>query len=1160
MKNKSKILMMIVVIALQIPIVISTPSVKAQPKQVVCAPIADDHISNIERLTECSFGYSIAYNKADWTPWLSLNNYGERPTNVILRQLSLQNVQGKLTPSVHIAIWGNPQHLDVEAWLVQNLAWRLASPSKLDTASHRAIAGYASVELYEPNTSSLSSWSTLFTYGDFIYQVRYDGKSDEKDKSVYYSVLDSWQSEPISESRTWKPNIPSSPPVKTPNTSTCCGFTDQYYNPFPCDTPTGECTWYAQYRWTNTGPQPRPHALYPGVYGNAYLWYPQAISAGYSVGTSPANDAIAILQPYVQGAYGNGHVAYVTSISGNNFNVDQMNWGACYNTHTFSVDGSPNPTSGYPNVSFIYGTGGSNATPTPTQPAGNPPNPPVLDSPGDWAVSHDGNAPNLCWHDGGGASEYYVQVTGAVNATRDWNSSTCWTPTDLNGRSYGYAWQVKARNSYGESGWSSQWHFNIACDPDDSHIALYDQTNYQENGRCVVLGTGDYPNPGYLGAVGNDNTKSIRVGNQVQATLYQDDNYGGSSQTFTSSNPDLSGSSVGYGTSSVRVQVRQAQATNTPTSNVVSLDYVNTADGNGNITTVFNAGDVIQERIGFTNRDSQAHDVTFSWDVYDSNYNKINALSDDGYTTSILAGQGGYIYFPPTIPSTLPGGDYDFAGQLEVNGSYQNADIHFTVNNAGNYPPAPPSNVGISSATQNSITLTWSDNSNNEDGFKIYRWNGSSYVYLNSVGANTTSYYDSGLSCGTDYFYGVSAYNSYGESTQFYGDGYTSNCSQATATPSSSVTLDRILTTDANWNAKTTFYPGDVLGLAIYGSNNTSSDASITLSWNVYDPNGVFVNEFSNQNYAATVSPGSWGWAIQPTISSSAVGGTYTFNAVMAYNGSTSQLTTQFVIAGAATPTPLSQATSTPDNCGHFNDVPTNYPFYQYIHDLACAGVVNGTGNGNFSPDATATRDQFSKMVVLGFGLPIRTPVSGASFSDVPRTYWAWPYIETAYAYHVVNGIGNGVFAPQMTLSRSQIVAMVVRARGWTLQNPSNPDFSDVPTSYWAYSYIETAYIHGAINGAGGGLFLPDMLVPRSQLAKILYNGIHLPLDGQHPNMPMPPTPIKLHPSPKPDGSRMSQPTPTAIHQGSDKPMTVPQQEQGKPTLRPVIVLRKHSG
>ncbi len=93
-------------------------------------------------------------------------------------------------------------------------------------------------------------------------------------------------------------------------------------------------------------------------------------------------------------------------------------------------------------------------------------------------------------------------------------------------------------------------------DPGADQVVLYANTNY--GGNCVTLGVGEYPNPGYLGSVGNDNTESIKVGGNVQAVLCEHDNYQGRCETFTGNDPNLSDNTIGANVvSSVKVQNRQ---------------------------------------------------------------------------------------------------------------------------------------------------------------------------------------------------------------------------------------------------------------------------------------------------------------------------------------------------------------------------------------------------------------------------------------------------------------------------------------------------------------------------------------------------------------------------------------------------------------------------
>jgi hypothetical protein len=79
-------------------------------------------------------------------------------------------------------------------------------------------------------------------------------------------------------------------------------------------------------------------------------------------------------------------------------------------------------------------------------------------------------------------------------------------------------------------------------------------------------------------------------------------------------------------------------------------------------------------------------------------------------------------------------------------------------------PPAAPGDLDAD-PHKYTVDLTWTDNSNNEDGFKIYRGDSPlTLTLIDTVGADTTFFQDSGLTRKTIYYYKVCAYNAYGES------------------------------------------------------------------------------------------------------------------------------------------------------------------------------------------------------------------------------------------------------------------------------------------------------------------------------------------------------------------------------------------------------------
>jgi len=83
----------------------------------------------------------------------------------------------------------------------------------------------------------------------------------------------------------------------------------------------------------------------------------------------------------------------------------------------------------------------------------------------------------------------------------------------------------------------------------------------------------------------------------------------------------------------------------------------------------------------------------------------------------------------------------------------------------GNVAPYAPSDLAAAATSSSQIDLTWTDNSVNESGFRIQRSaDGTNWSDLTTVGADVTSYPDTGLSATTTYYYRVDANNAYGNS------------------------------------------------------------------------------------------------------------------------------------------------------------------------------------------------------------------------------------------------------------------------------------------------------------------------------------------------------------------------------------------------------------
>ncbi|MBT7310526.1 tandem-95 repeat protein, partial [bacterium] len=80
-------------------------------------------------------------------------------------------------------------------------------------------------------------------------------------------------------------------------------------------------------------------------------------------------------------------------------------------------------------------------------------------------------------------------------------------------------------------------------------------------------------------------------------------------------------------------------------------------------------------------------------------------------------------------------------------------------------PPTQPTNLNLAPVSNSQINLGWTDNSDDEDGFRIYRGTSAGDMpLLAEVTTDVVAYSDTGLSPHTQYFYKVSSFNVYGES------------------------------------------------------------------------------------------------------------------------------------------------------------------------------------------------------------------------------------------------------------------------------------------------------------------------------------------------------------------------------------------------------------
>jgi len=166
-----------------------------------------------------------------------------------------------------------------------------------------------------------------------------------------------------------------------------------------------------------------------------------------------------------------------------------------------------------------------------------------------------------------------------------------------------------------------------------------------------------------------------------------------------------------------------------------------------------------------------------------------------------------------------------------------------------------------------------------------------------------------------------------------------------------------------------------------------------------------------------------------------------------------------------------------------FSDVSASNYYYEAVKWAQEKGITGGIGNGLFGPNQPCTRAQIVTFLWRAAGSP--EPKAMSSFADVSMD----AYYAKAVAWAVENGIttgtGDGKFSPDATCTRAQSVTFLFRAIGKLVD--SKAEFSDVLTDSYYANAVAWAVENGVTNGIGDGLFGPDNSCTRAQIVTFLY-------------------------------------------------------------------------
>lgn len=142
-----------------------------------------------------------------------------------------------------------------------------------------------------------------------------------------------------------------------------------------------------------------------------------------------------------------------------------------------------------------------------------------------------------------------------------------------------------------------------------------------------------------------------------------------------------------------------------------------------------------------------------------------------------------------------------------------------------------------------------------------------------------------------------------------------------------------------------------------------------------------------------------------------------------------------------------------------------------------------------FQPGGSLTRAMF--VTILGRMAGAEEESGESGFADVPAGRWYSAYVAWAAGEGIVDGTGNGCFSPNSPVTREQMATMIARyvdSAGLTLPETGDPaaPFTDRnAVSDWAEAGVELMRQTGILAGYEDGTFQPQRTANRAEAATI---------------------------------------------------------------------------
>lgn len=266
-------------------------------------------------------------------------------------------------------------------------------------------------------------------------------------------------------------------------------------------------------------------------------------------------------------------------------------------------------------------------------------------------------------------------------------------------------------------------------------------------------------------------------------------------------------------------------------------------------------------------------------------------------------------------------------------------------------------------------------------------------------------------------------------------------------------------------------------------NDNIRKDVAETLSGNTYLDYTAVKNAF-DPALAAAILANSVGGGIGGGFGGSGGGGGGGSSSTAISGGSSN-------IGSVAMATP--QGSVSGNNTGNKNVSFTDLSGFDWaseaIYALAEKGIINGKAENSYAPADLITRAELTKLVVTLYNL--KSAETESNFNDVDKAAWYYSYINAGVKNGIINGTGEGLFSPDMNVTREMAAAIIFRAAqksGKVFEKIKN-EFGD-KAQIEEYALEAVGYLSGAgiLNGDETGNVNPKAALTRAEAAVLLNN------------------------------------------------------------------------